>query len=111
MMAPSAHPDIAIIGAGVHGASAAYHLARSGARVTLLERLSPAGGPTGLSSGICRAYYTNLFLAETARDSLRMLAAFGDVSPEHDAGYRRTGFLFLHPPEDAGQHEAVKRSV
>jgi len=103
MMAPSAHPDIAIIGAGVHGASAAYHLARSGARVTLLERLSPAGGPTGLSSGICRAYYTNLFLAEAARDSLRMMAAFDDISPEHDAGYRRTGFLFLHPPEDADE--------
>jgi sarcosine oxidase subunit beta len=99
--APSARPDIAIIGAGVHGASAAYHLARSGARVTAFERLSPAGGPTGLSSGICRAYYTNPFLAEMARDSIRMLAAFGEVSSEHDAGYRRTGFLFLHPPEDA----------
>ena len=50
--------------AGVHGASAAYHLAQSGARVTVVERLTPAAGPTGLSSGVCRAYYTNSFLAE-----------------------------------------------
>ena len=48
--------DVVIIGAGVHGASAAYHLAQSGARVTVVERLTPAGGPTGLSSGVCRAY-------------------------------------------------------
>lgn len=84
----------------VHGASAAYHLARAGARVAVLDRLTPAGGPTGLSSGVCRAYYTNHFLAETARDSMRMMAAFDEIAPDHDAAFRRTGFLFLHPPQD-----------
>jgi sarcosine oxidase subunit beta len=92
--------DVAIIGAGIHGASAAYHLARAGAQVTVLERLTPAGGPTGLSSGVCRAYYTNLFLAEAARDSIRMMADFEEIGQGHDAGYRRTGLLFLHPPQD-----------
>ena len=86
--------------AGIHGASAAYHLARAGARVAVLDRLTPAGGPTGLSSGVCRAYYTNHFLAETARDSMRMMAAFDEIAPGHDAAFRRTGFLFLHPPQD-----------
>jgi sarcosine oxidase subunit beta len=92
--------EVAIIGAGIHGASAAYHLARSGARVAVLERLTPAGGPTGLSSGVCRAYYTNLFLAEAARDSIRMMADFDQIGQGHDSGYRRTGLLFLHPPAD-----------
>ncbi|HEY7526033.1 MAG TPA: FAD-binding oxidoreductase [Candidatus Limnocylindria bacterium] len=92
--------DVAIIGAGIHGASAAYHLARSGVGVTVVERLRPAGGPTGLSSGVCRAYYTNGFLAEAARDSLRMMAGFEEIAPGHDAGFRRTGLLFLHPPAD-----------
>jgi sarcosine oxidase subunit beta len=92
--------DVAIIGAGIHGASAAYHLAGAGAQVTVLEQLMPAGGPTGLSSGVCRAYYTNQFLAEAARDSIRMMADFGEIGQGHDAGYRRTGLLFLHPPLD-----------
>jgi sarcosine oxidase subunit beta len=93
--------DVVIIGAGVHGASAAYHLAQSGARVTVVERLTPAGGPTGLSSGVCRAYYTNAFLAEAARDSIRMMLDFEGIGQGHDSGYRRTGFLYLHPPQDA----------
>jgi len=93
--------DVVIIGAGVHGVSAAYHLAHSGARVTVVERLTPAGGPTGLSSGVCRAYYTNAFLAEAARDSIRMMLDFEGIGQGHDSGYRRTGFLYLHPPQDA----------
>lgn len=95
--------DVAIIGAGIHGASAAYHLTRAGAEVTVIERLTPAGGPTGLSSGVCRAYYTNGFLAEAARDSIRMMADFETIAPGHDAGFRRTGLLFLHPPQDVDE--------
>jgi sarcosine oxidase subunit beta len=92
--------DVVVIGAGIHGASAAYHLAQAGAQVMILERLTPAAGPTGLSSGVCRAYYTNQFLAEAARESIAMMAGFGEIGQGHDAGYRRTGFLFLHPPQD-----------
>src|SRR5439155_25290676 len=92
--------DVVIIGAGVHGASAAYHLAQSSARVTVVERLTPAGGPTGLSSGVCRAYYTNAFLAEVARGSIRMMADFEGIGRGHDSGYRRTGLLFMHPSQD-----------
>jgi sarcosine oxidase, subunit beta len=95
--------EVAIIGGGIHGASAAFHLARAGARVVVMERLTPAGGPTGLSSGVCRAYYTNHLLAEAARDSIRMMADFDEIGQGHDAGYRRTGLLFLHPPADVAE--------
>jgi glycine/D-amino acid oxidase-like deaminating enzyme len=107
---PGSAGDLAVvvIGAGVHGASAAYHLARAGASVILIERGSVAGGPTGLSSGVCRAYYTNPFLAAAARDSIALMRSFDEVSPDHDAGFRHTGFLYLHPPEDAA---AVRDSV
>jgi sarcosine oxidase subunit beta len=91
--------DVGIVGAGVHGASAAYHLASRGVRVVIFERWMPAGGPTGRSSAVCRAYYTNTFLARAARDSIAMLQNFEEITGV-DAGFRRTGLLFLHPPED-----------
>ena len=99
--------DVGIVGAGVHGAAAAYHLASRGVRVAIFERDRPASGPTGLSSAICRAYYTNPFLAGVAHDSIAMFERFEEMTGV-DAGFRRTGFYFLHPSEDA---EAVRGSV
>jgi sarcosine oxidase, subunit beta len=87
--------DVAVIGAGVHGASVAFHLANRGVRTTVIERTSPAGGPTGRSSAIVRAYYTNAMFRDFERHTGR------------DAGFRETGLLVLHPPED----EATVREV
>jgi glycine/D-amino acid oxidase-like deaminating enzyme len=99
--------DVGIIGAGVHGASAAYHLASRSLRVVVFERDTPAGGPTGRSSAVCRAFYTNEFLAGVARDSIRMMTNFAEHTNGRDSGYRRTGLLFLHPDEDAVQLRTV----
>ena len=98
--------DVAVIGAGVHGASVAFHLANRGVRTVVIERTSPAGGPTGRSSAIVRAYYTNAFLAAVARDSIAMFRDF-ELHTGRDAGFRETGLLVLHPPED----EATVREV
>jgi len=98
--------DVAVIGAGVHGASVAFHLANRGVRTVVIERTSPAGGPTGRSSAIVRAYYTNAFLAAVARDSISMFRDF-ERHTGRDAGFRETGLLVLHPPED----EATVREV
>jgi len=97
--------EVGIVGAGVHGAAAAYHLATRGIRTIVVERTTPAGGPTGLSSGICRAYYTNDFLARVARDAIEMFERFEQIVGA-DAGHRRTGLYVLHPAAD----EPVVRS-
>ena len=94
--------DVGIVGAGVHGASAAYHLASRGVKVVIVERGTPASGPTGRSSAICRAYYTNPFLAAVARDSILMFERFEELTGV-DAGFRRTGLVFLHPSEDEAE--------
>jgi glycine/D-amino acid oxidase-like deaminating enzyme len=99
--------DVAIVGGGVHGASAAYHLAGHGYKIILLERSYPAEGPTGLSTAVCRAYYTNQFLAEVAGESLRFLADFG-AHTGGDSGFRRCGAVYLHPPADQAD---VERTV
>ncbi|MHB1986452.1 MAG: NAD(P)/FAD-dependent oxidoreductase [Acidimicrobiales bacterium] len=43
--------DVAIIGGGITGCSAAYHLARSGARVVLLERFEVGTEASGRNAG------------------------------------------------------------
>jgi sarcosine oxidase, subunit beta len=103
---PNERVDVGVIGAGVHGASAAFHLASRGARIAIFETRTPAGGPTGRSSAVCRAYYSNPYLAKVARESLDMFADWSNAVGG-DAGYRRTGALFLHPPEDVEQVEAA----
>src|SRR5438552_10698978 len=99
--------DIGIVGAGVHGASAALPLAGRGRSVVVFERGTPAGGPTGRSSAVCRAFYTNAFLAGVARDSIAMMANFPAHTNGRESGYRRTGLYFLHPEEDDEQIREV----
>jgi glycine/D-amino acid oxidase-like deaminating enzyme len=44
--------DVAVIGGGVTGALSAYHLARAGARVVVLDRRAIGGGSTSASTGL-----------------------------------------------------------
>lgn len=100
---------MAIIGAGIHGASVAFHLAtRWGVKATVFEMTSPAGGPTGRSSAICRAYYTNPYLARIAHASLDMFRTFAELSGGRDCGFRQTGVVYLHPEKDA---EALREAA
>ena len=51
--------DFVVVGAGITGASTAYHLLSEGARrVLLLERERPAAGGTGRSAAIIRQHYS-----------------------------------------------------
>lgn len=103
--------DVAIIGAGVHGASVAYHLAKRGIEPIIFDRGYPACGPTGASSAVCRGYYTNEFLAGVAHEALEMFANFEELTDGRDAAYCRTGALFLHPADDAQQVRNVIKSL
>jgi glycine/D-amino acid oxidase-like deaminating enzyme len=47
---------------------------------------------------VCRAYYTNDFLARVAHEALELFAG----GALEDAAYQRTGALFLHGQEEAG---------
>lgn len=60
--------EVIVIGAGIVGASTAFHLARSGISTTLIEQTHPAGGPTGKSSALIHAFY---LLPELSQLSIR----------------------------------------
>jgi len=89
--------DVIVIGAGVQGASLAFHLARKGARVIVLERGTVAGEATGRSSGFVRMHYD---LAAEAALAWRSFPYFTDWAAHVGAGdpaFVRTGFLEVVP--------------
>jgi sarcosine oxidase, subunit beta len=87
---------VAVIGGGVMGASAAYHLAARGQRdIVILDRGGRAGtGSTGRATGGFRAQYgtaINVRLSLLARGMLRRFEADTGVDP----GYLAAGYLWL----------------
>lgn len=87
--------DVVVIGAGVIGASVAFHLSQRGARVTVIDRAPAAGqGSTGRATGGYRAQYgtdIQVRLSLLAREKLRRFA--DEVGG--DCGYLPCGYLWL----------------
>lgn len=87
--------DVVIIGGGVMGMSAAYHLATRGARVTVLEAESMFGtGSTALNAGGFRHQFSTGVNIELSKQSLAMLGRFEDEF-DQPVGYNPCGYLFL----------------
>jgi sarcosine oxidase subunit beta len=107
--------DVVIVGAGIMGASTAYHLARRGAgRIVVLERDQVCAGSTALASGGIRHQYANRIGIELTRHSIvtyeNFEAEFG-VDPQ----FRQHGYLILLTSEDelaqARRNVALQRSL
>jgi sarcosine oxidase subunit beta len=91
--------DVIIIGAGVHGASLAFHLAQRGVKVTILEKKFIAAGATGRSSGLVRMHYDVRQDTELAWVSFQYFRNWKDMVGG-DCGFTRTGFIQLVAPAD-----------
>jgi glycine/D-amino acid oxidase-like deaminating enzyme len=89
----AAETRVVVVGGGVMGASIAYHLARRGADVTLLERAMLCAGPTRHSTAIVRLHYTQELLVQMAAHGLRVYRDFADEVGA-TAGFTQTGMLF-----------------
>jgi sarcosine oxidase subunit beta len=105
--------DFVVVGAGIAGASAAYHLRKAGARVLLLERGEAASGGTGRSAAIMRQSYSTPLLVRLARESMVML---GRAREElgRDAGYVKAGYCFILSPdmlEGGRRNVAMQKSM
>jgi sarcosine oxidase subunit beta len=90
--------DVVVIGGGVVGTATAYHLAKRGIKVLLLEKSHLGAGSTGLTGGIIRQHYSLEVTARMAHRALKTWKAFDDVVGG-DVGFVRTGVLFLMGPE------------
>ena len=88
--------DVIVIGAGVIGASTAYHLARLGAgRVLVLEQGQIGNGTGAQSSGILRTHYSVQQNVQLARLSWDIFTRFGEYleDEEADCGLVHCGYL------------------
>lgn len=92
-------PEIVVVGGGVTGASIAWHLARRGATVTLVEERGVAAAASGASAGGVR---------QQGRDPREMSLAIAAIARwnelerelEADLQYHREGHLVVYEREE-----------
>ena len=88
--------DIVIVGGGVMGASAAYHLAKCGVKnVVLLEKEEFYGtGATGRCAGGVRYQFSTEINVRLSLESLPMIECFREETGQ-DVNYRQCGYLLI----------------
>jgi glycine/D-amino acid oxidase-like deaminating enzyme len=84
---------VLVIGAGVHGLSTAWHLAREGERVLVLDKTGVAAGASGVACGVVRNNYFQPAMSE-------LMAACVEVweSDPRTLHYHGNGYIALGPP-------------
>lgn len=92
--------DIVILGAGVMGASIAFHLAkRKAGSIVVIDKDHVGRGGSGRSSALVRMHYSYPPEVQLAVISLRMFENWQEVVGE-PGDFRKTGFVrIVHPNE------------
>lgn len=89
--------DAVVVGAGINGASTAFHLAKKGfGKVVLVEKFLLASGGTGKSAAIIRQHYSNPSLVALVKRSVEIFQNFEDLVGG-DPGFVDCGWAFLVP--------------
>src|SRR5919112_1335509 len=88
---PSSVP-VLVVGAGVHGLSTAWHLARKGQRVLVVDKADVAAGASGIACGVVRNNYFQPAMSE-------LMAACVEIweSDPEALHYHGTGYVALGP--------------
>src|SRR5579859_3798194 len=84
-----------IIGAGMHGLSTAWHLARelkvrgkgSGADIVVLDKTAPGAGASGIACGVIRNFYFQPAMGEVMRVSVEVWEENAEAFHYHGVGY------------------------
>lgn len=79
-----------IIGAGIHGLSTAWHLAKeqgSGDGIVILDKTTPGAGATGVACGVVRNYYVQHPMGALMAASVDIWEANSQLLGYHPSGY------------------------
>lgn len=92
---------VVIIGGGVHGLSAAYHLAERGLTDVIVLEKEPqlASGSTGLSAGGIRQQFSTEVNVRMSQYSIQRFERF-EEEMDADPGFFQVGYLFLLNAEE-----------
>lgn len=101
-------PEAIVVGAGVVGASVAFHLAERGMETLVLDREGPATGSTARSGALVRAHYPTALEANLAWESLTTYFEPWGGRVGGGCGFTRTGFAYL---AGEGRVEALRHNV
>ena len=85
--------DAIVIGAGVMGASLAFHFAERGLKTAVLERKVTASGATGHSSGLVRMHYDLAAESDLTFKSYKLYFNNWRERVGGDCGFINTGFM------------------
>lgn len=97
--------DVVVIGAGIVGASAAYHLAWLGQRVALLDRAEVASGASGFNAGSihARGWGSSPGLEELlCMGSLEIFRSL-QIDAGYDIEFRQDGYLQMAQTEEQAE--------
>jgi sarcosine oxidase, subunit beta len=85
---------VVIVGGGVVGTSAAFHLAEAGVDVVLIERAQLGSGSTSKAAGGVRTQFSDVLNIEIAKRSMAAFRAF-ERRPGWDIELKQVGYLFV----------------
>src|SRR3982074_1311395 len=102
--------DAVVIGAGAFGASIAFHLAKRGQRVALLERHAVASQTSPRAAGLTQQIRTDTVMTQLAMRSGTKIEQFAEDTVEGLAFHQSGSLKLARTPEFAEQvHDEVER--
>ncbi len=96
-----------VIGGGVIGLSAAYHLARCGASVTLLEKGAVGDGSSSRAGGVITGHLWSKTGVEARKQSLQIYNELSEELSVYGYRYRAVGCLNLFSPAEWPEREKL----
>src|SRR3954451_23118180 len=80
-----------VVGAGVHGLSTAWHLAKAGEEVVVIDKTGVAAGASGIACGVVRNNYFQPAMQELMAACVEIWESDPEALHYHGAGYVALG--------------------
>ncbi len=100
--------EVAVVGGGAVGATAAYDLASEGATVTLYDQGSIASGASGRAAGLCYDAFADPLDAEIAGDAIER---FRSLSGDDTFPFVECPYIWLAREGDSDRADAIRTQV